>query len=180
MSDDLKNKSWAEVAEIAKSLGLKAWRRVPTGNTVKIKKCDLIEAITRIANRDGHEKTGQGVRRLSQGVKSQEATEVVDEDQESCPQQLKEPADAIAQGFELYQGRSELFEGTFEQVGSYLKHDVEDGQYTIVGNSLWFDCERVQGVVGPNDGGIRANLPPHVVQEMKRNQGLRRLPGGAA
>jgi hypothetical protein len=80
--------------------------------------------------------------------------------------------------FELYEGTVKRAEGTFDQVGAYLKHHVADGEYTIVGDTLWFECRRQNGVVEPTADGICATLPSHLVREMKRNRGLRRFGGG--
>lgn len=72
--------------------------------------------------------------------------------------------------FELFGEDGKRAQGTFDQVGAILKHDCEDGDYVIVGPSLWFECSRKEGVVGPLEDGVQANLPPHVISEMKRNR----------
>jgi hypothetical protein len=75
-----------------------------------------------------------------------------------------------AETCELYSSKGKIAEGTFDQVGSILKHELKDGDYVIVGPSLWFECARKKGIVGPLEGGIQANLPPHVISEMRRNR----------
>jgi hypothetical protein len=82
----------------------------------------------------------------------------------------------MSNAYELYAGIAKVTEGSFDQVGAYLKHHVDDGHYTIVGESLWMDCCRTDGVVEPNEEGIVAALPPHLIREMKRNRGLQRFP----
>jgi hypothetical protein len=64
-------------------------------------------------------------------------------------------------------------QGTFDQVGAILKHNCVDGTYTIVGGSLWCECERRDGIVGPNEDGMRAIVPPHIIQERLSKMRLR-------
>lgn len=72
--------------------------------------------------------------------------------------------------FELFGEDGKRAEGSFDQIGSILKHNCDDGDYVIIGPSLWFECSRKEGVVGPLEDGVQANLSPHLISEMRRNR----------